>query len=178
MLIALPIALGALGVILQVVLSPAAYDSLSTAGTFLVVAGVAVVVLLIASAAARKRQMTRALIRDHPGSLVQLASVMNKDDDVVTAGVVVDEEGLGFSSREGSLRRVSWSSVKSLRTSNWRETIRTDLEIGIEGETIRLIPISSWTLFPVSERRSEVFFDAIKKTWHVHRSPWSPQPRS
>lgn len=170
-LIGAPIAVGVLGVVLQVLLSPSAYDLLSNVGVFLLVAVLAFVVLLIASAAARKRQVMRALIQAHPDALVQLASVMDAGGNIVTAGVLIDEQGLGFSSKEGTLRRVSWSQVTSITTSNWVKTLRTDVEINIDGETIRLIPISSWTLLPVSERRSAVFFDAIRKTWRLRGAP-------
>ena len=170
-LIAAPIALGVLGFVLQVLLSPSAYDVLSNAGVFVLVAVLAFVVLLVASAAGRKRQMMRALIQAYPDALVQLASVMDTEDNIVTAAVIIDEQGLGFSSKEGTLRRVSWSQVKSITTSNWLATLRTDVEINVDGETIRLIPISSWTLLPASERRSEVFFDAIRKAWRSRGIP-------
>lgn len=167
---------GAVGLVLQVVLSPASYNSLADLGTWLLVAAFIVVALLIASVAGRKRRILAEVTRDHSGSLVQLASVLYENGDIVTAAVVVDQEGMGFSSRGGSLRRVSWSSVTSIRTGTWRGTLRTDLEVGIEGEILRLIPFSSWTLFPISEGRSAVFFDAVRTAWRSHASNPASRP--
>jgi hypothetical protein len=174
-LTAVSVACGVLGFVLQVVLSPAAYDSLSNVGISLAVAGIVLIVLLIVAAAGRKRQILRALSRDHPDAFVQLVSLEDEGQGVVTAGVLVDAEGLAFSSKQGVLRRVGWSRVRSIKTIPWRVTIRTGLEVMIDDETLRLIPISPWTLFPVSERRSAIFFDAIRKSWRLHRTSHLPQ---
>lgn len=178
LLIAVPLVLWVLGVVVQVVLSPADYDALSNAWTFFLVLGLVALVGLIWSAGGRYRRTMRALSRDHPDSLVQLAAVSDKGERSVTAVVLVEPGGIGFSSKLGSLRRLMWSQVQSVTTIPWGETIRTGLEITTAGESIRLMPISAATLLPVSGRRADAFFDATKEAWRLHKTLTPPQPGS
>jgi len=113
----------------------------------------------------RSLESLKSVREQHPGDVAELATVRGQDGKAYLANVVLDSSAILIQPRGGVTRPLAWADITGFKMVQYGKTCRDCLEVALGGESVCLMPVSEATLFPLSVRRAELFFDSIRKHW-------------
>ena len=164
------VAIGLLLPFAQALVSPSTYNALwgffiaAAAGVIAVSLGLPQLLL------GNDRQRLASLRREQPEAVAELVAVWSEGEDPILARMVVDDVGISIESSKAPSQRLAWARVTGLKSVPYGRTIRVGMQIVNDESPFCVMPVSGTTLFAVSSRRADGFFDAIKKEWRASRA--------